>query len=239
MHGRYEKGIDTRKKIIAEAKIMFKEQGYDKMRISALCRNLNIQLGNFTYYFKTKTDLISEIYAEHLIRSFQTVKTAFEKSSKNSFSNKRIETVTPSMDSFQTILTVDYFYYVSIFTRPESLRFYYEVIEKMPVIDYIGRHVKRFYASHNSAYNLGFNDEELRDILLMDSAIRREFFSDMVKTYGFDITADIAIKYIDKMHIFLGRIMKMDSGTLEQYNAFAKELLSQYGFGHLDLFFIG
>lgn len=69
---RYKKGLNTCNYIVEESKKLFYTKGYSKTTIQEICDNTNITLGNFTYYFKTKQDLLKRIYFDYLkeIESF-------------------------------------------------------------------------------------------------------------------------------------------------------------------------
>lgn len=60
----YKKLPDTRLLIIREAARMFVEEGYSKSSISRLAANLDLSLGNITFYFKTKEHLLAVLVDE-------------------------------------------------------------------------------------------------------------------------------------------------------------------------------
>ena len=220
VYGTYEKGKETRQKIITVSKELFFEKGYNKTSITEICRTANVMYGTFTYYFKTKIDLVSEIYANLLMKCFQIAKS----------SNPE------HMDTFQMNLTANQFYYTIIFSTPEYAHFYHEVLQKMSVFDYIGRHVKRRYQSYNIHYSLNFNDEDIRDLLLADSGIRREFFTDMFSTYGYSIETEIINKYLRKMNVYFGRTLTLDSDLVKKYIDIAEEIVRNTDYSHIKLF---
>lgn len=62
--------MNTREKIIAEAKRLFNESGYSRTTMRDISRELNISPGNLTYYFPKKSSLIDAITEEcidHLV----------------------------------------------------------------------------------------------------------------------------------------------------------------------------
>lgn len=63
---RYKKGLNTCNYIVEESKKLFYLKGYSKTTIQEICDNTNITLGNFTYYFKTKQDLLKRVYLDYL-----------------------------------------------------------------------------------------------------------------------------------------------------------------------------
>ena len=62
----YKKLPDTRLLIIREAARMFVEEGYSKSSISRIAANLDLSLGNITFYFKTKEHLLAVLVDEML-----------------------------------------------------------------------------------------------------------------------------------------------------------------------------
>ena len=60
----YKKLPNTRLLIIQEAARMFVEIGYSKSSISKIAANLDLSLGNITFYFKTKEHLLSVLVDE-------------------------------------------------------------------------------------------------------------------------------------------------------------------------------
>ena len=56
--------INNRLLIIQEAARMFVEDGYTKSSISKIAQNLNVSLGNITFYFKTKEHLLAVLLDE-------------------------------------------------------------------------------------------------------------------------------------------------------------------------------
>jgi AcrR family transcriptional regulator len=52
----------TKSRIIRHACLLFAEQGYDKVKITDICRASGISIGGFYHYFQTKQDIIDEVY---------------------------------------------------------------------------------------------------------------------------------------------------------------------------------
>ena len=219
-YGKYSKGIETRDRIVSVAKSMFKQNGYDKTKVSDICKAADVKLGTFTYYFHSKQDLVSEIYANLLVVCFQLATT------------RNLQ----HMGFFQTNLTADQFYYCAIFSDPSSARYYHEVLQRMSVFDYIGRHVNRMYSSYNREFHLHMTEEDFYDILLVDSGIRREFFTDMFKNYGYSIPMDVIEKYIRKMNLYLAKAMGIDIRLVQEFIDNAEQLVHKVGLEKVHLF---
>lgn len=52
----------TKNRIIHHACLLFVEQGYDKVKITDICRASGISIGGFYHYFQTKQDIIDATY---------------------------------------------------------------------------------------------------------------------------------------------------------------------------------
>ncbi|MEG1620197.1 MAG: TetR/AcrR family transcriptional regulator, partial [Eubacterium sp.] len=65
-----DKGIRTKNKIIQIAKSEFYNKGFAKTSIKKICEQVDIRTGTFAYYFKTKDDLLKEIYSDLHMRTY-------------------------------------------------------------------------------------------------------------------------------------------------------------------------
>ncbi len=54
--------MKTRDKIVKKAKQLFNKNGVGNVTVRNICNELNISLGNFTYYFPDKQQIIVELY---------------------------------------------------------------------------------------------------------------------------------------------------------------------------------
>ncbi|PKM52897.1 MAG: TetR/AcrR family transcriptional regulator, partial [Firmicutes bacterium HGW-Firmicutes-5] len=54
----YEKGIQTRNHLYEISKKCFYEQGYEKTKIKDIVTAADTPIGLFTYYFKTKDNIV-------------------------------------------------------------------------------------------------------------------------------------------------------------------------------------
>lgn len=67
---KYSKGIDTQKNILAAARRLFYEKGYDATTTRQISSAANINLGLIKYYFDSKADIALRIYLD--IRDFHS-----------------------------------------------------------------------------------------------------------------------------------------------------------------------
>ena len=58
---RIDKGVLTRKEIIAEASRQFLEKGYSHTTIASIAQALEMSKGNLTFYYPTKEHLLAEL----------------------------------------------------------------------------------------------------------------------------------------------------------------------------------
>ena len=179
---RYKKGVNTCNYIVEEAKKIFYEKGYCKTTIQEICDNTNITLGNFTYYFKTKQDLLRRIYVDYIkdVESFV------------------MENTDDYPDPFDKYLIVGFVYNYRIFADEKISNFNKEIIEygnlfndiflKIPVEDV-------HFAYGNITKNV--SKEELYLLYLSDLGIRKELTLFYVNNRAlfnspFDFSAEMA-----------------------------------------------
>lgn len=110
---RYKKGLNTCNYIVEESKKLFYTKGYSKTTIQEICDNTNITLGNFTYYFKTKQDLLKRVYFDYL----------------KDIENFVIENSEEYPDLFDKYLMVCMIYNYNIFSDKKISDFNYSIIK--------------------------------------------------------------------------------------------------------------
>ena len=93
--------------------ILFYETGYNNMWIKTLSEKSGIALGNITYYFKKKDDIVSEIY-----------------NSMMSYIDGYILELYPDIRTFEKVFLNQLLFYHIVDADDKNKRFYYEVIQK-------------------------------------------------------------------------------------------------------------
>lgn len=57
-----KKSEETRKRLVATALRLFREQGYDRTTMRAIAKEAGVSTGNAYYYFTSKDELVQELY---------------------------------------------------------------------------------------------------------------------------------------------------------------------------------
>lgn len=60
------KSVRTRGAILAQALLLFEKDGYDAVTMRDLAKACNLSLGAFYYHFKSKNEIVSEIFKNSL-----------------------------------------------------------------------------------------------------------------------------------------------------------------------------
>ncbi len=134
--------------ILAEAKKMFREQGYSKMRMVELANRLGISRGNLTYHYNSKDVLVEAIWDEYESKIYQWVDDA-----EIPFFNRMSRAVYEQM-----------IFDINIFTDPEIERFYLEQIESPGFIAYARKHAKTQLSALITSGYIRFNTREINYI---------------------------------------------------------------------------
>ena len=156
---RYKKGLNTCNYIVEESKKLFYTKGYSKTTIQEICDNTNITLGNFTYYFKTKQDLLKRVYFDYL----------------KDIENFVIENSEEYPDLFDKYLMVCMIYNYNIFSDKKISDFNYSIIKN----DTIYNDVFLNLPAEDVRFVCGNTDEnlskkELKLLYLSDLGTRKE-----------------------------------------------------------------
>lgn len=99
---------DTRKKIEEAAVLLFNEHGYNQVSLRDIAAQAGTTIGNLTYYFKQKEDLINSI--------LETLQTSFPlKSSKEIHGSALLENLVDSFVSAEANQKNNSFYYKNLY----------------------------------------------------------------------------------------------------------------------------
>lgn len=61
---RQQHAIQTKLRITDTAMSLFRDYGYDNVKVSDICKNANISVGNFYHYFESKEKIIENSYIQ-------------------------------------------------------------------------------------------------------------------------------------------------------------------------------
>ncbi|MGD1821749.1 MAG: TetR/AcrR family transcriptional regulator [Pleomorphochaeta sp.] len=72
-NNREQKAKNKKWHISETAMALFKERGYDKVKVKEICKAANISLGTFYHYFSSKDSIVDEIYEIIDARVFECI----------------------------------------------------------------------------------------------------------------------------------------------------------------------
>ena len=156
---RYKKGLNTCNYIVEESKKLFYTKGYSKTTIQEICDNTNITLGNFTYYFKTKQDLLRRVYFDYL----------------KDIENFVVENSEEYPDLFDKYLMVCMVYNYSLFADKNISDFNYSIIKNNSLYNdvFLNLPVEEIRFAYGN-FNENISKKELKLLYLSDLGTRKE-----------------------------------------------------------------
>jgi AcrR family transcriptional regulator len=204
---RLKKGMHTHHTILLTAKKLFYEKGFLDTAVKEICKQADVKLGTFTYYFNTKEVLVSEIYQEYFVKVYTW--TSF-------FENRK-------MNSLEKNVIATFLYYHIIFCDEKNMRFHYEVLSKQSPYTYLSEILKRIYANIVRDFKLDIDEEELIRIMSADLGMRRELILAYTENKMFNSSLDLAIT----IYTMMGRLFKIDEKIMNEYIKKAIEFLEK------------
>lgn len=210
---RLNKGLLTELNILNTAKALFYEKGFAKTTVKEICHKTDVKLGTFTYYFKTKEDLVSNIYAEFLMKTY-TYATYLE--------NRK-------MNSLEKNIFANFIYYHLIFSNDKNRKFHYDVLNKYSIIAFLSDNLKRIYKNIVRDFNLDIDEKELERILMSDLGIRRELTLAYIEKDKFDDPLDLAAT----INLMLARLFTIDEEKTLEYFQKAHEFMAKHDFSRI------
>lgn len=195
---RYKKGLNTCNYIVEESKKLFYTKGYSKTTIQEICDNTNITLGNFTYYFKTKQDLLRRIYLDYLknIEAFV------------------IENSEEYPNLFDKYLMVCIVYNYNLFADKNISNFNYSIIKNNSLYNdiFLNLPVEEIKLAYGNL-NEDISRKELKLLYLSDLGTRKELTQYFVENEElFDSAIDFSINLAE----IVARIYKVDDSNIKE-----------------------
>lgn len=157
----YEKGIQTRNHLYQISKKLFYEHGYENTKIKDIVTAADTPIGLFTYYFKTKDNIVHEIYSDY----YKQINDYFNELSIDEFKNSILRHAALSQIYFDLILN-----------NENNRRFYYEILKKASNYRIAGDFIRTAYLGYIRDYKLIISDREFDNLLYLDFGGRREYF---------------------------------------------------------------
>ena len=152
------KGEMTKERILASAKELFYEQGYDATTIQQIADRSGTTLGSMTYHFATKSTFVDQLFDDY----FANINTAIQKYQYEPW------------NSFEAHFKLTMVYYNNLLSDPNTQRFYYEIHKNSTLFSFLHRRITSVYLDFIADYHLRIRPIEFEAILTADLGARRE-----------------------------------------------------------------
>jgi len=209
------KGARTRRQIVEAAKGLFHQKGYAQTSVKDICAESRVKAGTLTYYFRTKYDLVREIYEEIFSRSYEFVEERLDR----------------EVNSLEKNALVAFIYFQALSADENTRRFHLEILEQGSVGDYIARIAFPVARQYIKDFKLGFTDRELNDINMADNGISRELFTDFLKNPRGRSVQDM----VNTIYIFRARLFTVDENIMKVYLYNGMEFSRTFDHAHIAL----
>lgn len=214
--GRYKKGLNTCNDIVQTSKRLFYERGYSQTTIQEICNECDITLGNFTYYFKTKQDLLRRIYKDFV-------------SSITDFIDNDINEDLSYLEKF---VITSFIYYYNILEDEVSLNFHYKVLKDNSLCEFLSKNLlDDLYAPFASELNLCLNRKELEILYFADFGIRRELTIKHIE----DNLFNSSLEFCTNLCKMTARVFNIKDDIILKYLAKDKTLLENLDISKINL----
>lgn len=209
------KGSKTKGLILASAKRLFKAKGFSKTSVMDICTAAGVKAGTFTYYFKTKDDLVRTIYAEVFLKCYDFVDSKVDR----------------ELNSMEKNTFVAFLYFHAILANAQNSAFHHEILLKGSVSNFIYPIAFPLFEYYNRDLNLKLSDKELADIDLAVNGISREIVTDFLENPGKRSIIDM----VNIIYIFRARIFTIAENLMKAYLFNGMEFERTYDHSHISL----
>ena len=193
----YKTGIETRKAIVNEAKILFYRNGYKKTSVEKICEAADAKLGTFTYYFPKKNDLLSTIYSDYMQACVDHVE-------------KKEKDLPPVKHHLYSVML----YYGNLYRDERTVSFHRETLQIASMNAWF--HDPRMLISEFSGRNISGMDSGFYDLCVKaDNAVRRELNLDFIEKKDYGISS--VKKLLSDIYLINARLFGVDRKKTEAY----------------------
>ena len=192
-----KKGMHTRGQIVSSARILFYEKGYENTSVKDICESAGVKAGTLTYYFKTKYDLVRELYETAFRRSYEFVENNLDR----------------AMNSLEKNTVVAFVYFHAILADANTRRFHLEILERSSVGDYISQVALPISQQFIKDFKLNFSTQELLDIDMAENGLSRELFINFLDNANGRTVQDL----VNTIYIFRARLFTVDENIMKAY----------------------
>lgn len=218
MTGSYKNGIQTKAKTLAVAKKLFYEHGIKDITGTEICRQANIAYGNFTYYYKTKKDLVAAIIQDIL-------------ESATAYADKLL----PSASSLEKGCLSCHLFMLSVCRDPKAARF----LEQVYSMDYrsiIPLFVEETYSSWFTESEKIPHSKHIHRLAVADAHARLALFLDLMERCDHKPEIADILDMSDTVFELTCYILRVDSETLDRISTNVHHILEKSNYPSIPLF---
>lgn len=209
----YQKGKNTKNKILIASKELFYENGYDKTTVHMIKDRAEVSLSAIPYYFKEKDRILNVIYSDFLTNIYNFIK----------------KTISEPIDSYLLHFYASKIYYYIIVNDENNRRFYREVTFAQSNIRILYPFMDNVYINYARDFNVPLSDRELKLIRLTDAGGRREIMIDHYNNptkYALD-------ELIDYLTAIVPNLMGIDKSISKQYAEMSYDFAHSVDYSHI------
>ena len=210
-----QKGARTRRHIVETAKKLFYDKGYSETAVIEICRAAEVKPGTMTYYFKTKYDLVKELYESVYRKCYEFVEDKLGRQA----------------GSLEKNTIVAFVYYQAVCADENTRRFHLEILKKSRVTDFISKVSLPVARSIFDELKAGFSEKEAGYVELAWNGISREMFIDYLTGPEGREVQDV----VNTIYIFRARLLTADENAMKVYLYNGMELSRNCGHSHITL----
>lgn len=188
------KGSETKERILSYSKQEFYENGYNNTWVKTIAKKTNMRLGNLTYYFNKKDDIVKEIYEQYIIQLYDYVESHGEFTELQKYCNFAM------------------MFYRTVFSDEHNKRFYFEVIVNKSNYRILHELMRAYYKNIIQSLDLEISKVDFEIFVLTEFGSRREIF--LAYLYG-----DLELSFDDLIiHILMNLCKNLSVETTEISN---------------------
>ncbi|MFZ7121947.1 MAG: TetR/AcrR family transcriptional regulator [Eubacteriaceae bacterium] len=157
------KGSRTKDKILQYAKQEFYEKGYENAWVKSIAKKSGTTLGNITYYFSKKDDMVTAIYSDFVENIYSFI----------DFQYTEDDLTIPPLQKYCMFLIICYH---TVLNDENNIRFYHEIILKKSNYRVLHKSISKYYADIIKSFELHLSDKDYSIFILTQFGSRREIF---------------------------------------------------------------
>ncbi|MDR2519468.1 MAG: TetR/AcrR family transcriptional regulator [Eubacteriaceae bacterium] len=156
------KGLETKKRIMDCAKSAFLKYGFKDATIVEITQEAGVPIGLFTYYFKTKSNIVNHVHNDYLDRIRESV-----------MQYDWVRDETPLL----TFSIINYIYYDNIIYEEGVSRFFLEVLNADFQISFLDETGKDVYRRYITYYDIETEPGQLELLLTFNNGGKKKLIT--------------------------------------------------------------